>query len=65
MKMVEKCDDCGFEDIDFEIINGQEVTKLCRDCAEEFAFELMMSNNKISFEIQDNGEFGKKKIIVS
>ena len=61
--MVEKCDGCEFGDIEFEIINGQQIDKLCRDCAEESLFELVMSNKKITFE--DDGEFGKKQIIVS
>lgn len=64
--MVEKCDGCEWEYIKFELINGQETDKLCRDCAEERFFELLMSNNKIYFEIKNKeGNPEIKQIIVS
>lgn len=62
--MVEKCDGCEFDDIEFEIINGNQKDKYCRDCAEESIFELLMSNNKISFEIKDKEGNPEIKVII-
>ena len=44
------CVECKGNEAEYQLMNGEEITRLCKPCLEEMLVDLVLSNDTITFQ---------------